>query len=160
LSKVEVKAFLKDDINITQQKELINKIKSIEGVTDEIYESKAQALNDLKFQLGQENKGLLEGLDTSNPMPALYTIKVDKPDIISKVIAAIQNSKGIGTIQDGRDVVNKIIGITNTLKWVGGTIFIILIGVSLFLTGNTIKITVYSSYSQYELRVKPIELNR
>ena len=34
--------------------------------------------------------------------------------------------------------------ITNTIKWVGSAIFIILIGVSLFLIGNTIKIIVYS----------------
>lgn len=143
-SKVEVKAFLKDDINITQQKDLLNKIKSINGVTDEIYESKTQALNNLKTQLGEQNKGLLEGLDSSNPMPASYTIKVDKPETISKVVAAIQDSKGIDSIKDGREVVNKIIVITNTIKWVGGTIFIILIGVSLFLIGNTIKITVYA----------------
>jgi cell division transport system permease protein len=143
-SKVEVKAFLKDDITITQQKDLLDKIKSVHGVTDEIYESKSEALQNLKTQLGEQNKGLLQGFDANNPMPASYTIKVDKPETITNVVAAINGSKGIESIKDGREVINKILVVTNTIKWVGTIIFIILVGVSLFLIGNTIKITVYS----------------
>lgn len=52
--------------------------------------------------------------------------------------------QGIEEIKDGRDIVNKIMTITKTIKWVGSVMFVILMGVSLFLIGNTIKLTVYS----------------
>jgi cell division transport system permease protein len=40
--------------------------------------------------------------------------------------------------------VDKLITISTTIKWFGIVIFVILIGVSLFLIGNTIKLTVYA----------------
>lgn len=143
-SKVEVKIFLKDDITVTQQKDLLNKIQNVPGVTDQIYESKPEALQSLKTQLGEQNKGLLEGFEAKNPMPASYTVKVNKPEAITNVVSAIKDSQGVDTIKDGREVISKLLVVTNTVKWVGTIIFIILIGVSLFLIGNTIKITVYA----------------
>jgi len=143
-SKVEAKVILKDNITMTQQRDLEKKIKEVNGVVDVSYESKAQAMEKFKNQLGEQNKSLVEGLDKDNPMPNSYIIKVQKPEIISEVVNRIKGSEGIESIKDAREVVEKLTSITKTLKWVGSVIFVILIGVSLFLIGNTIKITVYS----------------
>jgi cell division transport system permease protein len=143
-SRVEVKVFLKDNITMAQQQDLENKIKAVDGVVNVSFESKAQAMEEFKKRLGEQNKSLVEGLEKDNPLPNSYIIKVQKPEIVSNVVANIKGSAGIETIEDGRDVVDKIMSITNTIKWVGSVIFVILIGVSLFLIGNTIKITVYS----------------
>lgn len=143
-SKVEAKVILKDNITMTQQRDLEKKIKEVDGVVDVSYESKAQAMENFKTQLGEQNKSLVEGLDKDNPMPNSYIIKVEKPEVISNVVSHIKGSEGIESIKDAREVVEKLMSITRTLKWVGSVIFIILIGVSLFLIGNTIKITVYS----------------
>lgn len=143
-SKVEAKVFLKDNITMTQQRDLEKKIKEVDGVVDVSYESKSQAMEKFKNQLGDQNKSLVEGLDKDNPMPNSYIIKVQKPEIVSKVVNNIKGAEGIESIKDGREVIDKLMSITKTLKWVGSVIFVILIGVSLFLIGNTIKITVYS----------------
>lgn len=143
-SKVEAKVILKDNITMTQQRDLEKKIKEVDGVVDVSYESKAQAMEKFKNQLGEQNKSLVEGLDKDNPMPNSYIIKVEKPEIISNIVNHIKGSEGIESIKDAREVVEKLMSITKTLKWVGSVIFIILIGVSLFLIGNTIKLTVYS----------------
>lgn len=143
-SKVEAKVILKDSITMTQQRDLEKKIKEVDGVVDVSYESKAQAMEKFKKQLGEQNKSLVEGLDKDNPMPNSYIIKVQKPEIVSEVVNHIKGSEGIESIKDAREVIEKLMSITRTLKWVGSVIFVVLIGVSLFLIGNTIKITVYS----------------
>jgi len=143
-SKVEVKVVLKNDIKVDEQKALEKAIKDTEGVVDVSYESKGQALDNLKKQLGDQNKTLVEGLDQENPLPNSYIIKMDKPERVTTVVDNIKSMSGIETIKDARDVVDKIISITNAIKWVGIVIFLILIGVSLFLIGNTIKLTVYA----------------
>ncbi|MBV7271595.1 ABC transporter permease [Clostridiaceae bacterium UIB06] len=143
-SRVEVKVFLKDNITTPQQKSLESKIKAVNGVVDVQFESKAQAMDKFKKQLGDQNKSLVDGLEKDNPMPNSYIIKVEKPEIVSNVVSAIKGADGIDTIKDGREIVDKLLAITKTIKWVGSVIFVILIGVSLFLIGNTIKITVYS----------------
>ncbi|MCT8976424.1 permease-like cell division protein FtsX [Clostridium sp. CX1] len=143
-SRVEAKIFLKDNITMTQQRDLEKKIKEVNGVVDVQYESKAQAMEKFKDQLGEQNKSLVEGLDKDNPMPNSYIIKVQSPEIVSQVVTNVKGMEGIESIKDGREIIDKLMAITKTIKWVGTVIFIILIGVSLFLIGNTIKITVYS----------------
>jgi cell division transport system permease protein len=143
-SKVEVKIFLKDDITTAQKTELEKSIKAIAGVTDLTFESKDQALANFKEQLGNQNQSLVEGLEKDNPMPSSYIVKVNDPSIITSIVETVKGKAYILSIKDGREIVDKIMSITNTIKWVGSAIFIILIGVSLFLIGNTIKIIVYS----------------
>ncbi|WPC41663.1 permease-like cell division protein FtsX [Clostridium sp. JS66] len=143
-SRVEVKVILKDNITMLQQRDIEKKIKDVDGVEDVSYETKAQAIEKFRKQLGEQNKGLLDGLDKDNPMPNSYIIKVQKPEVVSNVVSGIKGMPGIDEIKDGRDIVNKIITITKTIKWVGSVMFVILMGVSLFLIGNTIKLTVYS----------------
>lgn len=143
-SKVEVKIFLKDDITAAQKTELEKSVKAVPGVTELTFESKEQALANFKDQLGDQNQSLVEGLEKDNPMPSSYIVKVNDPNIITSIVEAVKGKAYILSIKDGREIVDKIMSITNTIKWVGSAIFVILIGVSLFLIGNTIKIIVYS----------------
>ncbi|MBD5637121.1 ABC transporter permease [Clostridium botulinum] len=143
-SKVEATIVLKDNIKTEQEKAIKDKINSITGVEKVSYESKKDALNKFKKQLGEDNKSLAEGLEKENPLPNSIIVRVEKPELVSKVVGSIKNMEGIDQIKDGKEIVDKITKITNTLKWMGLVLFLILIGVSLFLIGNTIKITVYS----------------
>lgn len=143
-SKVEVKVFLKEDIKTNEKSNVEKAIKDTAGVVDVAYESKSQALENLKDQLGADNKDLVQGLEKDNPMPNSYIVKVEKPEMVSTVVKNVKDMPGIESIKDGRELVDKIMNVVNTIKWVGIVIFIVLIGVSLFLIGNTIKLTVYS----------------
>ncbi|MFT8313768.1 MAG: permease-like cell division protein FtsX [Clostridium sp.] len=147
-SQIEVQVILKDDIKIDQQQAAYNKISKLDGVTSVTFKSKKQALEDLKQQLGDKNKGLVAGMENDNPLPNSYIVKVKQPDYVSKVVSALQPDgkymDGIEQAKDGRDIVNRISAITKTVQWVGVALFIILIGVSLFLIGNTIRLAVYS----------------
>jgi cell division transport system permease protein len=143
-SKIQVQVFLNDDIKASEQKDLETKIKNTDGVVDVKYETKEQAFEKFKEQLGEDNKNLIVGLDKESFLPASYIIKVTKPEKVTNVVNNIKSMTGIEKINDGRAFVDKVITISNALKWIGFVIFVVLIGVSLFLIGNTIKITVYS----------------
>ena len=143
-SKVELKVFLTDDIKINEKTALENKIKGSEGVVDVQFEDKAQALANMKKQLGNQGNALLDGLDKDNPIPASYTVKVTKPEMLSKVSGNIKDMPGIYQIKDQKDLADKISKIVASLKLVAVIMFVILFLVSLFLIGNTIKLTVYS----------------
>ncbi|KAJ53210.1 cell division transport system permease protein [Clostridium tetanomorphum] len=143
-SKVEVKIFLNNDITIGDEKALKSKLSGMSEISDLRYESKKEAMEKFKEDIGENNKALVEGLEKENPLPNAYIVKVKDPEMVSKVVDSVKGMKGIYAIQEGRKIVDKIITITKTIKWIGMALFAILIGVSLFLIGNTIKITVYS----------------
>lgn len=143
-SKVELKVVLKQDIKLDEQTNIEAAIKDAPGVVEVIFEDKTQALNNLRDRLGEQYQSLLEGLDKDNPMPESFIVKVEKPEMVASVVEKIEGMAGIEVIKDAKDVVDKIIAITSAIRWIGIAIFAILIGVSLFLIGNTIKLTVYA----------------
>lgn len=143
-STLEVQIFIKDEATAVQQTDIKNKINEVSGVESVQFLDKADTLNRVKQIFGKENSGLTEGYEQRNPFSCSFIVKVQKPEIISKVVDNVKGMGGIDEIQDESKLVNTFLSISNTLKWVGICIFAILICVSVFLIENTIKLTVYS----------------
>ena len=143
-AKLEATVYLKDNVTISEKSAIERALNGVEGVSSIKFEDKNDALNNAKRQFGKDSESLTKGFDKNNPFPTAYVVKVEKPEIVSSVVKAATGLKGIDKINDGREIVDKVIKITNTLKIIGIVLFAILISVSLFLIGNTIKLTVYS----------------
>ena len=143
-SKLQVKIYLKDDITIADKSAIEKALDNVQGVTEIKFEDKNDALEKVKKQFGEDSKSLIQGFEKKNPFPNAYVVSVQKPEIVNNVVKAAEGLNGIEKIKDVREIVDKIIKLTNTLKVVGLALFVILISVSLFLIGNTIKLTLYS----------------
>lgn len=143
-SKLQVKIYLKDDLTIGDKSAIEKALDNVQGVSDIKFEDKSAALEKVKKQFGEDSKSLVQGFEKKNPFPNAYIVSVEKPEIVNNVVKAAEGLKGIEKIKDVREIVDKIIKITDTLKIVGLALFVILISVSLFLIGNTIKLTLYS----------------
>lgn len=143
-AQLQIKVFLNDNIKIDQQQKIYDKINEQSGVASITFESKAQALENLKKQLGSKNKDLLAGMESGNNLPNSYIVKAKTADDIPKISNNIKNMAGIDQINDGSSAAKKVSIITKAIQWVGIILFAILIGVSLFLIANTIRLAVYS----------------
>lgn len=143
-SMVEARIYLDNDITDSQKKAIEAKINEVEGINSIVYESQEEALENIKGQLNDTTGELTAGFEEDNPFPASYTVNVKKPEIIDNVVAAIKDMDGIEEIKDARSLIDKISNLTNSVK-IGAVIgFIAFILISLFLIGNTIKITVFT----------------
>ena len=143
-NKVELKIFLKDDIKLIDQREIEIKLREVEGVKDVVYQTKEEEYKNFQATTN-DNEGLLKGYTLqNNPFSASFTVKLESPEYTSAVSEAIKDFEGIETIGDQQELVDKIIGIVNGVKVVGFGLFVILIGVSIFLIMNTTKLTVFS----------------
>jgi cell division transport system permease protein len=143
-SKVEVKVFLKDEITDEQKDSLKLTLEAIDGVKEVNIETKEQALEKVKEQLKDNAEVLTAGFQEKNPFPGSFTVKVDKPEVVDAIVEGVKDTEGIESIKDARDIIEKISKLTSSVKVVGAISFAVFILVSLFLIGNTIKITVYS----------------
>lgn len=143
-NKVELKIFLKDDIKLIDQREIEIKLREVEGVKDVVYQTKEEEYKNFQATTN-DNEGLLKGYTLqNNPFSASFTVKLESPEYTAAVSDAIKDFEGIETIGDQQQLVDKIIGIVNGVKVVGFGLFVILIGVSIFLIMNTTKLTVFS----------------
>ncbi len=143
-NKVEIKVFLKDDIKLIDQREIEIKLREIDGVKDVTYSSKEDEYRNFQ-ETTNEGEGLLKGYTfDNNPFQAAFTVKLDAPEYASNVSEGIKDFEGVDSIQDQQELVDKVVGIVKGVRLVGGVLFAILVGVSIFLIMNTTKLTVYS----------------
>ena len=144
-SQIEIKVFFKNTITKVEQENIYNDIDKISGVKDIEYEDKSEALEKFNTQISENDNSLLNNYNSSNnPLPNSYIIKLELPEISKQVINSIKDMPGIESIGNDQDFTNKIISISKNLKWLGISLFILLITTSIFLISNTIKLTIYS----------------
>lgn len=143
-SKIQIQVYLKDDIKLVDQKEIELKLMEESQVSEVTYESKDEAFLNLKENLGS-NEGLLEGYDlTNNPLPSSFIVNLKDPSYAEEVTKSVENMTGVEGIGNQQDVINTISKFVDIVQIVGIGLFVVFVGVSVFLIMNTIKLTVYS----------------
>lgn len=144
-SKVEIKVFLMEDITFTDQRELEVALKKSVEVEEVTFESKSQALKNMRDIMGEGNESLLSGYEENNhPFPAAYIVRLKEPEYANTVAERVKTMPGVDSVGNDRELVESIINLSKALRWVGLFIFALLGGVSLFLIVNTIRLTVFS----------------
>jgi len=142
-SQLELKVFLKDNISEQEVSQIGNEIKSIHGVTSVVFESKEEALQKFKQQLGDKSY-LAEGLEKDNPLPQSYIIKVKDAGLMKDISNEIKQINGVDKVSYGQDVVDKLLGIIKIIRIVGLSIILILFIISIVIISNTIKLGVFA----------------
>ncbi|AWK52571.1 ABC transporter permease [Clostridium beijerinckii] len=144
-SQIEIKVFLEENINSTQQENIEQDLKKISGVKDIQFEDKADALKKFTEQISENDSSLLNGYgDSHNPLPNSYIIKLEDPQVSEQVISQIKTMQGIESIGNDKEFTDKLISISKNVKWIGIVLFILMVAVSVFLISNTIKLAIYS----------------
>lgn len=135
-----IQLYLKDELGQEQIENIGQLIKGIDGIEETSFLSKDEALDNLKEKWG-ENGYLLDGIE-KNPLPNSYIIKLKDISYADSVVSKLEGLQGLEQIMYYKDVVEKLLKITNFIHVAGLIIIGILILISMFVVGNTIKLTV------------------
>ena len=144
-SKVEIKVNLDDDIKLIDQREIQLKLEEQSGVKEVVYESKEEAFLNFKESL-KDNPGLLQGFDLqNNPLPSSFIVKLEDPIYAEEIAKVVEGMSGVEDIsKQQQDMIDTISSFIDGVRIAGVVLFVVFIGVSIFLITNTTKITVYS----------------
>jgi cell division transport system permease protein len=159
-SQLELRVFLFDDATRGEINSLQTEIQAIPNVKEVDFLSKADALAEFRRDYGQENRDVLKEL-RGNPLPANFIVKPDDAADLDAIRAAIQppNESGKPTyispivqqVDNRQATANKIEEVTGALKLVLTVITALLIGASLLLIGNTIRLSIYTRRREIEV---------
>ena len=156
-SQLELKVFLFDDATNNEISSLQDKISGIPHVENVEYISPAAALKILEDRL--EDKSLLDQLNT-NPLPPAFNVKVDNPDNIESVQTALSPPDSAGKPQPISAAIDDIVTgqqtqqireVTSAVKILLAVIAVLLAVASLFLVGNTIRLSIYARRREVEV---------
>ena len=137
------------------------KLKAIPHVASVRFVSKADALNELKQDLGKKKGEELTAQLHENPLPASFEITPDDASNLTAIRTAIiptgPNGKPrpispiIEKIFDRQEASQQIEQVTSALKIVLTVITALLILASLMLVGNTIRLSIYTRRREVEV---------
>ena len=143
-SKVQIQVFLDDDIRLVDQNEINIKLQEQPGVKEVKYESKDEAFLNLKESVGN-NTSIVEGYDlTNNPLPSSFIVTLEDANYSDDIAKAVEGMTGVESISNQQEVIHTITKFVKVFQIIGVALFIVFVGVSIFLIMNTIKLTVYS----------------
>ncbi|WP_311080268.1 permease-like cell division protein FtsX [Paenibacillus polymyxa] len=148
-SQVEVNVFLELNVEQNMRETLQKEIAAMPEISKTIFVTKAQGLEELRKDLGDSGKELLEGFDKdSNPLPDKIVVEVIEPTTVPFVAEKIEKlntlhpEKPILKVRYGKGTVETLFTITKLIRNVG---FIFVAGLaimSMFLISNTIRVTI------------------
>ena len=150
---LSMSVYLEDGISDNVKERVKIALSGLEGAEIKPYISKDQALVNLKNSLG-DHSGLLEGLD-NNPLPASYEIIFHESGENKinpvKVKSDLEKMEGVDDVQYSEQWIERFSGIMNVFRIVGFVIGGFLCTAVLFITTNTIKLTIYSRRDEIEI---------
>ena len=139
----EVEIFILDCATEDQQTALANTIKNDATLQNYVYVSKQDALNEMKQKFGEDNP-LLEGYEEDNPFPASYRVQLKDLATLKDTVAVYEAMEGIEQINAPTDVADTLLSVSNLVTTVCFVFVAILVGVSLLIISNTIRLTVFN----------------
>lgn len=144
-----IQVYISEDVDADSREAMQTQIEGIVGVDQVLYESKVEALENMKSSW-EDNAYLLEGLE-ENPLPNSFIVYLTDIYYAEQVVAEIDTMVGIEEIRSYQDIVEKLLSITDVVRRAGMIIMFILIAVSTFIIHNTIKLAVNARYREINI---------
>jgi cell division transport system permease protein len=145
--------YLQDDIDQKTKVRIESLLKNLPSAELKDYISKDRAMEDLIDGLGTHS-GLLEGLK-ENPLPASFEIVFQDVNIRQldpqRMKEEIEKIEGVQEVQYSEEWLDRLEGLVYVLKVAGFVIAVFLCLAVLFITTNTIKLTIYSRRDEVEI---------
>lgn len=149
-AQVQMDVFIIQGTSRSDIDRIESRLKALDGIKSVEFISKEDAVK-LMVQKYKEHKDLFAGLELENPFPDKFVVKAQDPRQTLQLADQIRTFPYVEKVSDGREVVEKLFGVMDVIRWVGGALILGLALTAVFLISNTIKITIYSRRREIEI---------
>ncbi len=138
-----IQVYIQNDATDTEIDNLWKEIDKIDGVNTIEFVSKEEALQHMKDRFG-EKAYLLSPYEQGNVLPASYIVTLTDLGKSNEVQGKIKELEKVKRITSSDETIEMLVKIAKGVKIGSYVIIIALIGLSIFIISNTIKLTVYA----------------
>ena len=143
--------FLDLEVDEEKKEELTDSIKNIKNVESVDFKSEDSIAKDMR-DTTPSLKNIIDSWDKdSNPLYDTLLVKVKDTEKISDTANDIKELDGVNDINYGKGMVESLLSVFDNIEKIMIIAMIALLLVTLFLIGNTIKITIFSRKREIEI---------
>lgn len=153
--KIDLKAYFDDSVPVEEIRDIEFKIKSRFDVSSTNFIDKNEALERWKARsISQKTKDLITKDD--NPLPRTLEVKSPNPNVLEDITQALsskayQNKIYKITFKENKPIIEQMFRASTLVGLVVGVLALILMGISVIVIYNTIRLTIFSR--EEEIRV-------
>ncbi len=143
-SDYEITMTIEDSFTEEQITRLGQVLSDIPNINEVIFESKAQRLEGLREQFG-DNAALLDSYQgEDNPLRNWYKIRMEDLSKSEETVAAVKQLNGVTKVISNGETIKKLTSASSYISQMSIWLMIALAVISVFIISNTIKLTVFS----------------
>lgn len=139
-----LQAFIEDKTTDDEVEYMKDQLHLIDGVSEIIYMSKAEAFEDAKDQFKDQDY-FLDGLENLDIFPASFIVKFENIEDVDNIRAQVEKIDGIYKVKYNASTIEAVISISKVANYFLLGVGSVLLVVSIFIISNTIKLAVYSN---------------
>ena len=140
-----IKVYIKQDVPTLKALKIGDEIRKLDNVATCDFVSKEDGMKEMKQMVGEQNAGLLDGLEGDNNwLPGTFRISMKDLSKYKETAAKITSIEGVDKIYDYQELADKLTRIDHIVTNVGLIVVAALSLVSLFIIANTIRVAMYS----------------
>src|SRR5262245_35405266 len=147
--KVNMIVYLKDEAGEEGAQRLTDQLKADGNVLEVTYLTKDQAMERLKTQLA--DRAELLDMVQGNPLPASVEVRLRDAGQIGALRDRLKTDPAVDEIPLQQDVVDNLVRLTRFARIAGTVMVLGLVGVTLFVIMNTIRVAVYARRGEIEI---------
>lgn len=151
-NQVSITAYVADDASQEDIDEVSNYVQSLPGVESVSFTTKEQALENFTNSM-TSNPDIVEQLDGQNPLPASIDVDLSEAQSVSEIADSILNNQTFvkicdnpedpsDSLQYGQKTVDKLFSLTNTIRYIGIALIVVLIIIAFIFINNTIRLAI------------------
>jgi len=152
--KVDVIVYLQEDVEYYQVQQMINEMKSLQGIVEVSYTSKSEAL-DIVSKTYPKTAEFLNRYGVDNPLPASLNIKTERPELHIMVQNFLNQEKyrhllaNVASESEEKSlameaVSKNLINLSKTTNQISFWILAVFILGSVLIVSNAIQLTIYN----------------
>ena len=142
-SQVQISVYISDNLPEDGRKEIERMTRDLKNVSSVEYVPREEAMKKFRERLG-DNQKILDALGEANPLPNSFLVTVTNADDVKKTAAAISDLYGVDEVKYGQDVAANLFELTHLMRFFGVVLVILLLGATVFIISNTIRLTVFA----------------
>lgn len=145
----EAVVYVQEDATDEQVQHIKQVLENNDNLSEVVYYSKEQALNDFKEDMGEYSE-LFEYLE-DNPMPETFLVRVKDLSKIHQTAEAIRSIDAVQQVKVSSEFASALINIRRTFSIIAIGMLAVLILVSLVIISNTIRTSVFARRNEIQI---------
>ncbi len=151
-SKVEVVAFLQDNVAPDEVEPIVERLRAMPEVVDVTYVSEDEALAQFRERLAEQGEEDFSKYLQVNPLHASLEVRLAQADNYTSVVSALRAEEPVvEEVKEQRQLAENVVTVTNALGTVGTVVLLVIAFIVLFIIVNTIRLAVVARAEEIEI---------